>query len=113
MGQPNRALYLSEDRSSGSVKLPEREFLTMFEGADVVREGPEVRNFSEQTLRWIIGSTTSHMNSHGDSYEFSIDDMKVLSGGPDADDMNVLVSSTEQNTSQWLILHMLRQHNFV
>lgn len=113
--QPNRAMLLSEDKyggSRGKAMHPQGQFMTMFEDGDVVRDGPEVRNFSEQTLQWIVGSTASHMKTHGDCYGFGLNDIRLLSGDPNSN-TNTLITNTSQHTSQWLILRMLSHHHFV
>lgn len=110
LSKPTRTMYLSEDQYGDLSKMhPEAEFLTMFDGADVVRDGPEVRSFSELTLEWIVSSTKSHMKTHGDSYGFHQEDIVLLSDEP----QNTMVSSSSQHTSQWLINRMLSCHHFV
>jgi len=109
--RPTRSMYFKKGfYDTLSTRLPERELLTMFDAETVADCGAEVRNFSQQTLQWIIGSTESHMRTHGDSYGFHADDVKLLSDDPNT---NTLISSTAENTSQWLINRMLSLHHFV
>ena len=51
------------------------------------------------------------MKAHGDKYGFQIEDIKFLSDEPNKAD--TLISSTAEQTSQWLINRMLLYHNFV
>ena len=77
----------------------------------VVTNAPEVRNFSELTLEWIIDSAESHMKANKDAYEFRMDDVKLVSD--EATNGKTLISCTAQNTSQWLINRMLFHQHFV
>ena len=78
---------------------------------NMVTDGPEVRNFSELTLQWIINSTDSHMQTNEDSYGFGKNDIKLLSD--DGSCAYTLITCSAQNTSQWFINRMLSHKHFV
>jgi len=116
--KPNISAW-HRDPKSGSKSQPLGRDYNLFESrtiddtTNVVSEHPEVRNFAEQNLEWMIRSTKSHMKAHGDRYPFQMGDIKILSDEPNH--ANTLISSTAQQTSQWLVNRMLsnRYHNFV
>merc|ERR1719410_1848345 len=64
-------------------------------------DGPEIINFSEKTLQWIVDTTESHVDQHSGKYSFEKDDVKLLSYEPV--DGKALIACTAQNTSTWFI----------
>lgn len=71
-------------------------------------DGPEIINFSEKTLQWIVNTTDSHLDEHADKYTFKKDDVQLLSYSPI--NGKTLISSTAQNTSTWFINNVLSRN---
>jgi len=68
-------------------------------------DGPEIANFSEKTLQWMVERTESHIEANADKYPFKKDEIQLLSHCPA--NGKALVSCTAQNTSTWFINNML------
>jgi len=74
---------------------------------------PEIVSFSERTFEWIVSASRAHLSDHADKYSFTAKDVLVANDSDASQPLKVLVTCSEEATSQWYIHHFLGRGNAI